>query len=619
MTKRLTAFVLCALALYVSSPVFGKIQYQFPANGATAISRTTSIIIRPGDYINSKTVSASLITVKGAFSGNHSGAFVLSDDKKTLVFTPTFAFTYSERVTVTLKSGIKTTSGQLVGALSFYFTIQSKPATGKNSIKSMPDAASDDPSMSYPNPPFLPVSSALGGIVNFTPKVIDNPAPGNIFVASFMPNDNPQMDYAAIVNDSGRVLWSHQGDSKLMDFKRQDDGRFSYYNSSAGKFYVMDTTLTIRDSFATQGYWTDVHDIELLPHNHALLLAYDTESKVDLSQYVAGGNTNAMVVGVVIQEIDSLKNAIFTWRSFDSGRFQLEDMTLYPNALTRDYVDEVHANSVTLDHDGNILLSSRHLDEITKIDRDSIPGRIIWRWGGKKNQFTFVNDSVIFSYQHHVRRLPNGNITVFDNGNFHKHSGSYSRACEYALDEQTKTATLVWSFDHAKQDTSGFMGDVERLSNGNTFIGWGGNNRLSGDSLMVTEVRPDGSIAFEMDMTPAYCTYRAFRFDWTPSAALAGVGPHYSSDISSGLTLNAVYPNPARVQANISLNLPHSSETKLIVLNSIGEHVASIESGVLQAGPHDFTFDVSNWPNGVYRALLVAGNESRSASFVVVW
>src|ERR1051325_3969041 len=280
MISRKLQFVLTLLAFGISSQAFGKIQYQFPANGATAISRTTSIIIRPGDYINSKTVSASLLSVKGAFSGNHTGWFVLSDDKKTLVFTPTFAFTYSERVTVTLKSGIKTTAGKLVDAFSFYFTIQSKPATGKNSIKSMPDGASEDPTMSYPNPPFLAWNASLGGVVNFTPKIIDDPAPGNIFVASFMPNDNPQMDYAAIVNDSGRVLWSLQGDSKLMDFKRDEDGRFSYYNSKSGKFYIMDTTLTIRDSFATQGYWTDVHDIALLPHNHALLLAYDTEARV---------------------------------------------------------------------------------------------------------------------------------------------------------------------------------------------------------------------------------------------------------------------------------------------------------------------------------------------------
>src|SRR4051812_20894215 len=104
MTRRTLFYCTLVLsALSISRPLFAKIQYLFPSNGATAISRTTSIIIRPGDYLNAKTITASLLSVKGAFSGNHAGSFVLSDDKKTLVFTPTFAFTYSERVTDTLK------------------------------------------------------------------------------------------------------------------------------------------------------------------------------------------------------------------------------------------------------------------------------------------------------------------------------------------------------------------------------------------------------------------------------------------------------------------------------------------------------------------------------------
>ena len=38
-----------------------------------------------------------------------------------------------------------------------------------------------------------------------------------------------------------------------------------------------------------------------------------------------------------------------------------------------------------------LMISSRHLNEITKISRTT--GDIIWRFGGKNNQFTFVNDT----------------------------------------------------------------------------------------------------------------------------------------------------------------------------------------------------------------------------------
>ena len=35
---------------------------------------------------------------------------------------------------------------------------------------------------------------------------------------------------------------------------------------------------------------------------------------------------------------------------------------------------------------GHLLISSRHMDEVTKIDRQT--GEIIWRLGGKNNDFT---------------------------------------------------------------------------------------------------------------------------------------------------------------------------------------------------------------------------------------
>ncbi len=45
------------------------------------------------------------------------------------------------------------------------------------------------------------------------------------------------------------------------------------------------------------------------------------------------------------------------------------------------------------------------MDEITKIDRNT--GDIIWRFGpqAKNNMFTFLNDTVGFSYPHDIQQL----------------------------------------------------------------------------------------------------------------------------------------------------------------------------------------------------------------------
>ena len=72
-------------------------------------------------------------------------------------------------------------------------------------------------------------------------------------------------------------------------------------------------------------------------------------------------------------------------------------------------------NAIEIDHDGNLLLSSRFQDEVSKIDRNT--GEFIWRLGGQNDQFEWLNDTLKLAYQHDVRVLPNGHITVFDNGN----------------------------------------------------------------------------------------------------------------------------------------------------------------------------------------------------------
>ena len=72
--------------------------------------------------------------------------------------------------------------------------------------------------------------------------------------------------------------------------------------------------------------------------------------------------------------------------------------------------------------EGNLIISTRNFNEITKISRQT--GEIIWRLGGEKNQFQFINDNRGFGRQHSARVLSNGNLAIFDNG--HKLIPQYS-------------------------------------------------------------------------------------------------------------------------------------------------------------------------------------------------
>ena len=167
------------------------------------------------------------------------------------------------------------------------------------------------------------------------------------------------------------------------------------------------------------------------------------------------------------------------------------------------------------------------MDEITKIDRQT--GDIIWRLGGVNNEFTFLNDSLDFQhsiptpfcYQHDIRRLTNGNISIYDNGNY-KHP-KYSRMVEYQLDELNMTATLTWEYRDSLFNYSPWMGNVQRLQNENIIGAW----NMTDFPTTIIEVGQDCTKTFELSIEEYFddnnnkrgvWIYRAFRFDWEGTA-----------------------------------------------------------------------------------------------------
>jgi hypothetical protein len=155
-----------------------------------------------------------------------------------------------------------------------------------------------------------------------------------------------------------------------------------------------------------------------------------------------------------------------------------------------------------------MLLSSRNTSEVTKVNLET--GEIIWRLGGVHNQFTFLNDPLNGTRnQHAIRMVTTNDYTMFDNGNLH--SPSMSRGVEYLVNTTNMTATLIWQYPNPATNTiySHYMGNVQRLPNGNTLINW-----AVGNLPKLTEVRPDGTKAFEMNWVDGYEAYRCWRCPW---------------------------------------------------------------------------------------------------------
>jgi hypothetical protein len=163
-----------------------------------------------------------------------------------------------------------------------------------------------------------------------------------------------------------------------------------------------------------------------------------------------------------------------------------------------------------VDHDDNLLISARKTSAVYKIDRNT--GEIIWRLGGKKSDFEMA-EGTRFAFQHDARRLPDGTISIFDNGSTVFENGlpkavEESRAIILDPDEEAMKATLVREYTHPDEQHAHAAGNAQVLPNDNVFVGWG-------RALAVSEFGKDGELLFDFRLPPQNKTYRAFRFPWS--------------------------------------------------------------------------------------------------------
>jgi hypothetical protein len=419
------------------------------------------------------------------------------------------------------------------------------------------------------------------------------PSPGRLFLAN-MSFGGPTSPYLIILDESCTPVFYRQMPGACTDFKLQPTGRLTYFDGMQGKFYAMDTSYAIVDSFACgNGYPTDGHELRLLPNGHALLMGYDPQT-VDMRPIDVNADSAATVIGLIVQELDENKNVAFQWRSWD--HFQITDAT--HEDLRINEIDYVHGNAIELDRDGNLMISSRNMDEITKISRET--GDVIWRWGGKNNQFTFIDDPVGFSHQHAIRRIANGHVTLFDNGNFHP--TPYSRGVEYELDEVNKTARQVWEFRNTPDSYAIAMGYVQRLSNGSTLISWGTSKPD------IIEVAPDGSKVMELSLPMWVFNYRAYRFAWPPEIP----------EIPTTISLSPNQPNPFHGTTTLTLRLAADANVSLKVYDVAGREVMKVLDNVrYDLGVWPIQVDLRPLKSGLYFCRLVTGGHVETRKIVL--
>ncbi len=448
----------------------------------------------PGSQITFRGIPAGQIghvSVVGSSSGTHGGTIQADSDGQGGSFIPSTPFTPGETVTVT--TGLNVIGGTN-GA--FHFGV----AVPFGSI----------------NPMTLPmVPAGSNGVQHFNSRPDLEPASitidrqsssqynGDIFLT---PQYGPVQNGPMLLDSTGHLLWFQPlpANQLASDFRVQQlNGQpvltwwqgYTNNGSGRGEGVIYNSQYqqiaTVQAGNGLQG--VDLHEFLVTPQGDAYIVA------VDPVRY--DGMTRPLM-DAVVQEIDIKTGLVlFEWDALDhvpiTGSF-------FKKSAPGLVYDPYHLNSVSLDTDGNLIISMRNTWGVYKVDHQT--GAVIWTLGSNQNNFK-MGPGTQMAFQHDVLVQPNGTFTMFDDGGGPP-TVHQARALQLAVNETSKTVTLVKQYQHSPGLDTNFEGNAQLLPGGDLLVGWG-------QQPYFTEFNSAGQEVFDARFTSNTSSYRAYKFAWT--------------------------------------------------------------------------------------------------------
>jgi len=451
-------------------------------------------------FLGASAKALSQVSVVGSASGRHSGQLRSYSSETGASFLPNKPFLPGERVTVHARWSV----GKRVLSLSTFFTVAHPvppPSTGFPSVPGTPADIQSFQSQPDLHPPTVTIHQATASV-----------APGYVFAAPFM---GPGAYGPMIFDNAGHLVWFHQvpaGDDAA-DFKVQSYRGRKDLTWWQGKTIMLGYGLQSEDVIANSAYHTvavvragnglptDEHEFTVLGNGAALITAY---SPVQANLSPAGGASSGIAVDCAVQEID-IHTGLVMWEWHSLGHVDVSQSYSKPPATSAGYYDYFHVNSVQQLKEGNFLISARNTWGAYELNAHT--GAIIWQLGGKKSTFKLGPD-VQFAYQHHVRMLSNGEVSVFDDEGAPTVKAP-TRGEFIKLDMKAKSATLAGQLVRSTGPLiTGSQGDVQALADGNWMLGWGGLPNF-------TEFNAQGQIVFDAQFPSGEMSYRVYREPWS--------------------------------------------------------------------------------------------------------
>ncbi len=312
-------------------------------------------------------------------------------------------------------------------------------------------------------------------------------------------NGPPTRLYMILADGNGAPIWWYRAASQPRNALVLSNGNIAWTTPTTVEEHTL-TGATVR-SFGPDvavGGVLDLHELQQLPNGDYIIIADVNRGPVDLT--AENGLASAMVTDNVIEEIAPNGSLVWHWSAMDHVSPTQTFPIWWPQYIQGQTVaDPYHMNSVDPNGTG-FIVSFRHMNAVYRIDKAS--GNILWKVGGTSipGSLTFSADTYgNWGGQHDARMLPDGTLTVHDNGTM---LGRSPRAVRYNINTAAGTATLMESVVDPSIPSSLCCGSARKLPGGDWGITWGINP-------VVTETTAAGAPVFRMTFNQPYFTYRA--------------------------------------------------------------------------------------------------------------
>jgi EmrB/QacA subfamily drug resistance transporter len=278
---------------------------------------------------------------------------------------------------------------------------------------------------------------------------------------------------------------------------------------------------TIARLKATDGWVLTLHEF-LIDGDDAWVTA-NKNIPMNLSKY--GGAYNGALIDSAVQEYNLKTGKLLrNWDALDHIPLSQSQASLPTNGFPW---DAYHVNSIDLTGNGTFLVSMR--DTWAAYLVNIATGAIDWTLGGRNSSYKF-GPRAAFQWQHDVQLQPGSTVSLFDDhccqltggGTYVPPTGP-SRGLLLKLDQQTHKATFTAQFTLGNDFNAEYMGDTQRLANGNVFVGWGSEPYFS-------EYSPSGRLLFEGELPGPNLTYRATLEQWVGLPLSQPVGAARQAD-----------------------------------------------------------------------------------------